>query len=364
MEHSRNFNLLNQEFTTFGEHDYEVFPASHEQICGQKRPRSDDKEEPRPKKMEHPKRAYIELPQHPVSKQEPESIVNKPPTILKREIRPPEPSTAILPNEDIEMRDGTADRPRVHRPALTETQPMTPRDKAKATLDDVIIRDGNGQTKKRASPAYRFVSELQENTDVEALFKSLMSQEVSVRLGNILGSSFELGKRLQIATKTQRVPVSPEAMQMRSGELSISSAEHGFNPLEMKTRPPRRPLIYRPPKGDHGVNAPLVDSDDETTDEDSPVDNTFPKFNSDGEANEFYTRDFEDGHKPQFDIRETDYSLHPSFLAMVTARIQGTIFGHPCTMLIDNGSELNIMVQSVQLKLQLPIDLSAEDWLL
>ncbi|KAF9503210.1 hypothetical protein BS47DRAFT_1452216 [Hydnum rufescens UP504] len=58
MEHSRNFNLLNQEFATFGEYNYKVFPASNEQIRGQKRPRSDDKEEPRPKKMERPKRAH------------------------------------------------------------------------------------------------------------------------------------------------------------------------------------------------------------------------------------------------------------------------------------------------------------------
>ncbi|KAF9504840.1 hypothetical protein BS47DRAFT_1438302 [Hydnum rufescens UP504] len=101
-------------------------------------------------------------------------------------------------------------------------------------LDDMIIHGKNGQPKKRASLAYRFASELQESVNVEALFKSLMSQEVPVRLGNVLGSSFKLGKRLQIATKTQKVPVSPEAMQMKSIELSISSAEYGINPLEMK----------------------------------------------------------------------------------------------------------------------------------
>src|ERR1700676_1558203 len=69
-------------------------------------------------------------------------------------------------------------------------------------------------------------------------------------------------------------------------------------------------------------------------------------------------------HKHVFNNWAADYSLQPSYLAMVTAKIQGTISGSPCKMLIDKGSELNIMVQSIQMKLELPIDLSGRDQLL
>jgi Retroviral aspartyl protease len=49
---------------------------------------------------------------------------------------------------------------------------------------------------------------------------------------------------------------------------------------------------------------------------------------------------------------------------MVTAKIQGTIMGQSSTMLIDNGSELNMMVQLTQAKLELPMDPSGKDWIL
>jgi Retroviral aspartyl protease len=72
----------------------------------------------------------------------------------------------------------------------------------------------------------------------------------------------------------------------------------------------------------------------------------------------------ENEHNCIFNVKETDFSFRPSFLAMVTARIQGSILDFPSTMLIDNGSELNIMVQLVQSKLELPMDPSGKDWLL
>jgi Retroviral aspartyl protease len=47
---------------------------------------------------------------------------------------------------------------------------------------------------------------------------------------------------------------------------------------------------------------------------------------------------------------------------MVMAKIQGTIMGQTCTMLINNGSELNMMSQMMQAKLELPMDPSGKDW--
>jgi Retroviral aspartyl protease len=65
-----------------------------------------------------------------------------------------------------------------------------------------------------------------------------------------------------------------------------------------------------------------------------------------------------------FNVRESDFSFHPTFLATVTVKIQGTIMGQSSTMLIDNGSKLNMMVQSTQAKLELPMDPSGKDWIL
>jgi Retroviral aspartyl protease len=65
-----------------------------------------------------------------------------------------------------------------------------------------------------------------------------------------------------------------------------------------------------------------------------------------------------------FNVRDSDFSFCPTFLAMVTAKIQGMIMGQSSTMLIDNGSELNMMVQSTQAKLELPMDPSGKDWIL
>ena len=80
-------------------------------------------------------------------------------------------------------------------------------------------------------------------------------------------------------------------------------------------------------------------------------------------------------------IREEEYSMEerresnlvsarspgcsPKFLAMVTARITGTIGDSVLAdMLIDNGSELNIMTMDLQEKLELPVDPSGATWIL
>jgi Protein of unknown function (DUF4100) len=323
MDHLCSFDLLNQEFAMFGKHEYEVFPADHEQRHGQKQPHLDDKEELWPRRTECPNCVHIELPEHSVSKHELKGIVNRPPTILKRETCTPEPSTA-MPNEDVQMHDGTTDQPWVHRPAITEKELVSPKDKAQATLDNVVIHDEKDQTKHWVSPAYHFAGELQENVQVEGLFKSLMSQEIPIRLGDLIGSSFELGRRLQIAMKMQRVPINPEAMHTKNVEVTISSAEYGINTWMW---PLRCPLVNWTLKGDRGVNLVPVDSDDKSSEDKNTLDDIGSELQLTA-----------DDHAEEFCWHQTNYSVHTSFLAMVTPRIQGTILGH--SMLIDNSNWL------------------------
>ncbi|KAF9521034.1 hypothetical protein BS47DRAFT_1356990 [Hydnum rufescens UP504] len=395
MEHLRSFEMLNQEFTVFGDYEYEVFPAERKQGDGEaKRNEPYVKDDPKGKKTDRPNRAYVELPQRPV-KQAPPVDNPKVPTILKREARTTEPTPA-LPNKDVEMRDATMDQPSSRKQKEVvgnkEVPIMKLRPKTNPALEDVVVRSKPDQGKKRALPAYRFASELQENVDIEALYKTLMDKDVTVKLGNILGSSFELCKRLQVATKMQHVPVKLETAGSHNVEATVNCLEHiaeikdvpsifssvdqspvvppenpaelsSAKPIELKPgRPPKRPLINRPPKKlqDHEINVVAFESDDSENNyasDDSGL-------NTDDQAEQFYRRQLEKEHNRVFNVRDSDFSFHPTFLAMVTAKIQGTIMGQACTMLIDNGSELNMMVQSTQAKLELPMDPSGKDWIL
>ncbi|KAF9505446.1 hypothetical protein BS47DRAFT_1400393 [Hydnum rufescens UP504] len=371
--------LLNQEFAVFGDYEYEVFPAERKQ------------EEVKPK-------AYVELPQHPV-RQVPPTDNPKVPTILKKETRTAEPAPTLL-NEDIEMCDATMDQPasRKHKETLDNKGSPVAKAKSKTnpTLEDVVVRSKTEHSKKRASPVYRFTSELQENVDVEALYKSLMEKQVTVKLGDVLGSSLELCKRLQTATKTQCIPIKPEIAGSHNVEAIVSSLECTVEskdvlpisfppeqslglpskdlgdlsdnltptePTEFKPgKLPKRPLINRPPKKplDREINVVAFESDDSEdnyTSDDSGL-------NTEDQVEQYYRRQLEKEHNRVFNVRDLDFSFHPSFLAMVMAKIQGTIMGQPCTMLIDSGSELNMMVQSTQVKLELPMDLSGKDWIL
>jgi Retroviral aspartyl protease len=142
-------------------------------------------------------------------------------------------------------------------------------------------------------------------------------------------------------------------------DAEVSAAES----VELKPGKPKWPLINCLPKKPRERQVNIVafdledDSDDNSTINDSDAD-------TDDLTEEYYRWQLEKEHNQVFNIRESDYSFHPTFLAMVTAKIQGTIMGQPSTMLIDNGSELNMMVQSTQVKLKLPMDPSGKDWVL
>ncbi|KAF9513345.1 hypothetical protein BS47DRAFT_1393434 [Hydnum rufescens UP504] len=135
----------------------------------------------------------------------------------------------VLLSEDVEMRDGMVVEPTSHKQRGIVKDKEVPsnkiKPKAKSSLEDVVICEKGSQIKKRASLAYCFASELQENVDMDALYKSLMDKEIMVKLGDILGSSFELCKRLQLATKTQWIPVKPEIAGSSNVEATVNVIE-------------------------------------------------------------------------------------------------------------------------------------------
>src|SRR5258708_2741508 len=57
------------------------------------------------------------------------------------------------------------------------------------------------------APQYKYATELMNETNQEQVFQMLLDQPVTLRLGELLGTSYNLGKRFQMATHSQHFPV-------------------------------------------------------------------------------------------------------------------------------------------------------------
>jgi Protein of unknown function (DUF4100) len=217
-----------------GKYKYKVFPMEQKKEELQpKKPEPYTKDDPKGKGKEHPNKVYVELPKWSAKEHKPSGSKEKGPTIMKWDARVQEPVPSLL-NKDVNMWDGMVEEWArcKHMEMWDEKAPSKTKGKGmKPTMGDVIIQDMKEQIKKRASPAYHFASELQENVDVEALYKTLMDKEVLVKLGKILGSSFELCKQIQIMSKTQWVPVTEKVTGNNNLEVLISLVEHEFEHL-------------------------------------------------------------------------------------------------------------------------------------
>src|SRR5260370_36041158 len=56
-------------------------------------------------------------------------------------------------------------------------------------------------------PQYKFVTEIMNSTNQEAVFQKLLDQPITLSLGEILGTLYDLGKQVQMAAKRQCFPV-------------------------------------------------------------------------------------------------------------------------------------------------------------
>ncbi|KAF8330205.1 uncharacterized protein EI90DRAFT_3124698 [Cantharellus anzutake] len=191
-----NYELANREFATLGEGEFEVYPAYACPVeCG-------DSDKPKasksklydwpPSPMRHtmlpeevntvpaPNWAYVEIP--------------PPPRILKQPLMPQEDKLMMdrefIPREKGKQRAA----PSTSRPSAPHSVPKSNTTRNKVTFEEPKIPDSpkTPAYKQRAPPAYKFASELQERLNSEKVFEKLLSQEISLPLGLILGSSFEL----------------------------------------------------------------------------------------------------------------------------------------------------------------------------
>ena len=87
-------------------------------------------------------------------------------------------------------------------PMLTGVKP-----KSKHVEFHEPIKKGNYSEKpKRASPAFKFSSEIQESVNHDHLLNKVLDGPANCTLGDIL-SMFEMSKRMQVITKTQKIPL-------------------------------------------------------------------------------------------------------------------------------------------------------------
>src|SRR5258708_19284313 len=162
-----------------------------------------------------PNRAYIELP----------------PTILKCV---PPAQALHLPGGDHEMKDSPVpviskgkQREQVVVVTFSLPGPEGTSEKSKECVSapkdpprfEVTDPKSSNDKMRNQLPQYKYVSELMNETNLEQVFQKLMDQPVMMRLGEVLGSSYDLGKRLQLATRSQRFPVH----QVKAANIEIMS---------------------------------------------------------------------------------------------------------------------------------------------
>jgi len=313
----------------------------------------------------------------PAKKMIPVEIPTPPKTILKRQ------TPAVTQDEDVVMEsipeptqtpekkiETPAEVPTVKRDIPKETQHKVPKEKAKGkvSFEDIeYIEIGMTEkpTKlKRASPAFKFSSEVQESVDQNALLDKVLDQPITLTMCEIL-SSYEVSKQIQAITKSQKIPINYGTEKPIKENLSIPKEKQGAFSVRVEEVLNKDFRI---------ATTRLCELDWEENDKKFQLLNSDSDVNTEDEADMYYQALCERDHlsKKEGPFLVAEYEDHkvevnlaliPKYLVMVTAKITATISGR-CSveMLLDSGSELNIMAQEIQEDLRLPLDPSGTSW--
>ncbi len=351
------YNEEPEELAVLGGMEFEVLPA--ERTDKSKRAKPYDR--PDSKKV-----AEKTIPDNPTRLAVPpnRAYVELPPTILKCQT----PVQPILPvNEDEEMdevaeevipnmsKDKQRDRPVIvptvkRTPDVTSQKPKVERRypvMKEAPKFEVVNPRAPNDKQRNQGPQYKYATEIMNETNQESVFQKLLAQPVTMKLGEVLGSSYELGRQFQLVTRSQHFPV--QQAKMSNIELLKEI-----------------------------VSRDSVDSDDEYEDDADDEKSEMCEFmvnsgeaspsrSSTEELHELdYQRRIQEEYEQQFTypVREVNLARPHEYRAMVTARLSGKIGEIGYTMLVDSGSELNIMTLQQAQELALPIDDSGNSWTL
>ena len=337
-----------EELAILGSMEFEVLPAD----------RSDKTKKAKPYDRPEAKKSVEKTVPVVIPRLQPnKAYVDLPPTILKR----PTPETVLRPQkEDQEMVDESVptmtkgkqrERPVVAPPPREpEVTVQKPRERVSAPKEaprfEVANPTKSSNEKMRSqAPQYKYATELMNETNQEQVFQTLLDQPITLRLGELLGTSYDLGKRFQTATRSQRFP----AQQAKAANVevlsSIDSTEKNLSDeCEGDLIDLSEPLEFE-------VNSGEASSSRASTEE-------LHELTYQNMMQEEYHRQFAPS------IREVDLAHPHEYCAMVTAHLNGRIGDQEYMMLVDLGSELNIMTLQQAQELALPIDDSGNSWTL
>src|SRR5258708_27953390 len=146
-----------------------------------------------------PNRAYVELPPTILKRSAPDQVM--------RTMTEDEEMTYVVPSQSKgKSKENPAVIPTSSR--VPEVVPDKPRVSAPKEAPRFEVFDPKtSNEKQRSQPQYKYATELMEQTNQEVVFQKLLSQPVTLKLGEVLGSSFELGRQFQTATKSRRFPI-------------------------------------------------------------------------------------------------------------------------------------------------------------
>ena len=101
----------------------------------------------------------------------------------------------------------------VHKP---EVLSQKPREHASAPKEaprfEVVNPKGPSDHSKNQPPQYKYATELMNGTNQEQVFQRLLDQPVTMRLGELLRTSYDLGKCFQSTMQSQCFPVQQAKM--------------------------------------------------------------------------------------------------------------------------------------------------------
>src|SRR5260221_4092949 len=229
--------------------------------------------------------------------------------------------------------------PEVTKPRVRASVPKeTPR------FEVVNPKFPNEKTKNQ-SPQYKYAIDLMNEKNQEGVFRNIRDQPVTLKLGELLVTSYDLGRRFQAATRSQRFPIR-EAKEAHV-EIPCNDVSEREEYVDEEEENPT--FVSESP-------AFLVNSGEAS-----------PSRASTEELHEMsYQSMMEEEFKRQFvyPVKEVNLARPHEYCAMVTMRLNGRIGEQDYTMLVDSGSELNIMTLHQAQELTLPIDDSGNSWML
>ena len=206
------YNDEPEELVILGSMEFEVLPA--DQLDKAKRAKPYDHQESK----KGAEKTVPEVFLHPKGPQPNRAYVELPPTILKctppaQVLHPVEEDQEMVDQMPALSKGKQREQPVVTPAPLREPEVVSQKSKEHASAPkeaprfEVVNLKASDEKMRNQPPQYKYAMELMNETSQEQVFQSLLNQPVTLKLGEVLGTSYDLGKRFQAAMRSQRFPV-------------------------------------------------------------------------------------------------------------------------------------------------------------